>query len=145
MLSQPLPVQPYFFASRIPEVPRALSERAVGLLRGAGLLDNSTGMLLKDPRGGEWRAVLAPLGGDFERLGLERRGFPADASPVAEVLNVAWAQHELTADVVPDVVRFFDEAVRGGLKPKGGAEGRHRDDVGGSKRDAREATLADED
>ena len=35
----------------------------------------------------------------------------ADASPIAEVLNVAWAQHEISADPVSDAFEFLENNV----------------------------------
>jgi hypothetical protein len=49
------------------------------------------GYLLKDPRSAasDWRKLVAPVAG---KLSLE-----ADVSPVAELLNVAWARHEISS------------------------------------------------
>ena len=32
----------------------------------------------------------------------------ADESPISELLNVAWAAHEITAEYLPEVSRPFD-------------------------------------
>ena len=58
---------------------------------------------------------------------------------MSEELNVAWAQHELAADPMPQIIRFFDAARAGGQgraePPSGQATGESRG----------AATLSDEE
>jgi hypothetical protein len=54
-----------------------------------GIIDNDT-MLLADPRTTRWRDALS---GAVIKLGADT--LEKDRSPISEVLNVAWAMHEL--------------------------------------------------
>ena len=68
------------------------------------VLDPRTRLLRADPRASRWRDCLAPLGG--AALGAD--SLVADDSPISELLNVAFAAHELTAEHADDVMRFLD-------------------------------------
>lgn len=97
----PQPVTPAFLRARIPALGGA-AETVVAALRGADLLDKR-GFLVSDPRGrvgAAWRAALKGLdvGGD---------SLEADSSPLAEVLNVAWARHEISSERIEETLAFF--------------------------------------
>ena len=99
---QPQPITPRFFSDRVPGVTPDASAAAEAALREAKLLD-ADGFLLTDPRAGgaAWRGA---LGGLARGLG---DSLAADASPVAEELNVAWASHEIVADDINATLAFF--------------------------------------
>lgn len=100
----PLPITPAFLAQRVAGLAPETSAKVEAALRDAGLLDKE-GFLVRDPRAGggaEWRSALAPLQG---LLGPD--ALRADASAVAEELNLAWAEHEITADDINATLAFF--------------------------------------
>ena len=68
---------------------REMAERAFQALRDGGFVD-AGGMLVDDPRRTNWRDALRPV------IPEAVDSLIADASPVSEVLNVAWARHEFT-------------------------------------------------
>ena len=72
------------------------SETLVAALIAADALDSKGGFLQEDPRSSEfdWRALPA-----FQSIGQQvGDSLVADASGIAEVLNVAFARHEISAD-----------------------------------------------
>lgn len=102
---EPRRLTPDFLAERVEGLPAEVSAAVHGALLQAGLL-NAEGSLKSDPRSGggaEWRAALAALPADT----LRNDTLVADASPIAEELNVAWAKHEIVADPMNDTLAFF--------------------------------------
>jgi hypothetical protein len=71
-------------------------------LRDAGLLD-SEGYLREDPRRSEWREALRR---QAARIG---DSMVPDESPIAEVLNVAYAAHELCADGFDEDMKWLED------------------------------------
>ena len=68
---------------------REMAERAFSALRDGGFVDAS-GFLVDDPRRTNWRDAVRPVVPEAVD------SLVADASPVSEILNVAWARHEFT-------------------------------------------------
>ena len=68
---------------------REMAERAFQALRAGGFVD-AGGMLVDDPRRTNWRDAVRPVVPEAVD------SLVADASPVSEILNVAWARHEFT-------------------------------------------------
>ena len=68
---------------------REMAEKAFQALRDGGFVDAS-GFLVDDPRRTNWRDAVRPVVPEAVD------SLVADASPVSEVLNVAWARHEFT-------------------------------------------------
>ena len=106
-----LPIVPSYFSNRIPEISRTESEEMVRLLKGAGIIDENTGELIRDPRQSRWRDALMqspsePAAGT--PLAFLQRGdrLVADVSPISEVMNVAWGYHELARDGVREALEF---------------------------------------
>ena len=64
---------------------RADAAAVVAALRRGGFLDDQ-GYLLEDPRRSDWRSVVRPV--------VTTDSLVAHASPISEILNVAWAEHE---------------------------------------------------
>eukprot|EP00416_Gambierdiscus_australes_P025496 CAMPEP_0171066192 /NCGR_PEP_ID=MMETSP0766_2-20121228/7280_1 /TAXON_ID=439317 /ORGANISM="Gambierdiscus australes, Strain CAWD 149" /LENGTH=339 /DNA_ID=CAMNT_0011522347 /DNA_START=48 /DNA_END=1067 /DNA_ORIENTATION=+ len=81
------------------------SEQAKALVRAlkeSGHLD-ADGLLLRDPRLSNWRGALRTLAlalGD---------SLVADESPIAEMLNVAWAKHELVGRYTDQILDFCEK------------------------------------
>ena len=67
---------------------REMAEKAFQALRAGGFVD--AGMLVDDPRRTNWRDAVRPVVPEAVD------SLVADASPVSEILNVAWARHEFT-------------------------------------------------
>eukprot|EP00811_Abedinium_folium_P015849 NODE_247_length_3296_cov_8.165983.p1 GENE.NODE_247_length_3296_cov_8.165983~~NODE_247_length_3296_cov_8.165983.p1 ORF type:complete len:803 (-),score=129.90 NODE_247_length_3296_cov_8.165983:773-3181(-) len=94
-----------FFSERIAHVTPAVSTAMACALKVHGWLDDE-GFLLEDPRtsGGAWRECIvkhaAALGDTLV----------ADASPIVEELNVAWAMHEITGEWVEEALEWCDVA-----------------------------------
>jgi hypothetical protein len=85
-----------------PAVRLAESARMAAALRDAGLLD-SEGYLREDPRRSEWREALRR---QAARIG---DSMVPDESPIAEVLNVAYAAHELCADGFDEDMKWLED------------------------------------
>lgn len=77
------------------------SKAMAAALRRAEMLDAS-GYLREDPRASDWRDVLAPMA--------KTDGLQPDKSPLSEVLNVAYALHELSADGFEEDVAWLETA-----------------------------------
>jgi len=98
----PLPLSARFFSDRIPSLAPALSQRIFAALTKADYL-TETGELHTDPRRSEWRQVLQGAIPELKDVNLE-----ADESSISEVMNVAWASHEITSEFIAQTLRFFD-------------------------------------
>jgi len=99
----PLPVTPTFFSDRIESISPETSKLMVAALREAELIDKS-GKLLENPRGSPWRECLKKFAGSDSLV--------ADKSPISEVLNVAFAQHEMSSEFVDEMIDFFEEVAQ---------------------------------
>ncbi len=94
------PVTAAWVAERIPEVSAETAAAVVGALADAGWLD-AGGFLTADPRGDDgWRApvrAVAPaLAGEARKRGCST--CRPSAGPLAQLLNVAFAEHEITTE-----------------------------------------------
>ena len=75
----------------------------------ASKLVDAAGLLTEDPRQSAWRQVLLKAlpdnssGGGGTQIRLE-----PDLSPVSEVLNVAYAQHELVSSTTTHMLDWFE-------------------------------------
>lgn len=99
----PLPISQHYFSDRILSITKSTSEQMVIALQQAAFLDDSTGMLTDNPRHCNWRAALKNLVRD------NGDSLVADQSPISEVLNVAWGQHEMSRDGVGEALDFLLE------------------------------------
>ena len=97
----PLRVTARLFSERIRGLAVATAERLHRALLDFWLLD-ADGFLLHDPRRSGWREAIAADAALARALPGLAPGEPdtlqPDESPVAEVLNVAWAMHEIMSD-----------------------------------------------
>lgn len=91
----------------------AQSRAAVAALQRAGMVSPSSHLLASDPRGSDWRMVLERAS-DPEVPGVGDMELAPDESALSEVLNVAWAAHELCATDIGRTFEFFWAAARKG-------------------------------
>lgn len=104
VVAQPVPINSTFFSQHIPgRISVSLSEKIAKALKERGFIDPATGLLLEDPRASEWRAPLYSL------LGSDVDSLVADQSAISELMNVAWASHELTALYDEKILAFFNQ------------------------------------
>lgn len=90
-----------FFSIRIDTITPSVSKILfLGLVRHQ--IVDSDGYLYEDPRLTDWRSALNGI-----NLYPHEDTFEADKSPISEVLNVAWAHHEITADYNQRMISFF--------------------------------------
>jgi hypothetical protein len=109
LVTRPLPITRTFLSERNPAVSAALSASVHDALQGAGLLDHES-FLINDPRvhGEPWRAALAHMSRALPGLRPgEADSFVADSSSTAELLNVAYCQHEVTAEEMPSTIGWL--------------------------------------
>ncbi|BDA47549.1 hypothetical protein COCOBI_10-3970 [Coccomyxa sp. Obi] len=118
----PRPITPTFFSDRMASLDNATSAAIYHALQGAHMLDLQD-MLVQDPRPSapRWRQVLQENVPALRGVSLE-----AETSPIHELLNVAWAGHEIVSDYADDMFAFWerpgpDEAE---LMPVGGISAR---------------------
>eukprot|EP00747_Dinoflagellata_sp_TGD_P069530 gnl/TRDRNA2_/TRDRNA2_156163_c0_seq2.p1 gnl/TRDRNA2_/TRDRNA2_156163_c0~~gnl/TRDRNA2_/TRDRNA2_156163_c0_seq2.p1 ORF type:complete len:352 (-),score=36.45 gnl/TRDRNA2_/TRDRNA2_156163_c0_seq2:41-1096(-) len=93
---------------------RGEAEAVVRALKEGGLVDDKD-LLKTDPRGSRWRDALrkasAVPSNDTLKL---------DQSSTSELLNVAWAQHEITAQYTDTMLDFCESATSGRSASQGG-------------------------
>mgnify|MGYP003685014893 CR=1 FL=1 len=120
IVAPPLKITPGYFC-RVPRMNMALAAQLHRIL--APILD-ANGCLQGDPRETEWRQLL--VGSDVaahlpgtrpDRIDT----LEPDVSPLAEILNVAWAEHEITSEYMRDTMRWISYA--GNAFSNGGAYG----------------------
>ena len=91
----------------------AASKQVVDALASARLV-GADGQLSDDPRATDWRSVVKAAQQAGAALPGVRPGvadsLEADASAVSEVLNVAWAMHEITSDPMGEILHFVAHA-----------------------------------
>lgn len=106
----PLQIHPGFFC-RIPGIGEPLSHR---LRRSLAPMLGDDGWLRGDPREGGWRDLVRADREVASRLPGTRPGvadsLEPDVSPLSEVLNVAWAAHEITGDYMQDTMMWIGMA-----------------------------------
>ena len=106
---EPRPVTAEFLTERLSNsLSKAAAEQLVKELKAASLLDKDSNMLLENPRGSSWREVVANSASE------EVKGLPleADKSGLSELLNLAWAGHEIVSDGIGDVLDWFEQQGR---------------------------------
>lgn len=96
----PLVISEGFFSDRIPEISPAGSVELVRALRSAGMLDNE-GHLNSNPRRSNWRETFQEA-----KVDLHQDSLIADQSPLSEVMNTAYGQHEMARDGVKEALEF---------------------------------------
>eukprot|EP00189_Rhodosorus_marinus_P000178 CAMPEP_0113965422 /NCGR_PEP_ID=MMETSP0011_2-20120614/7734_1 /TAXON_ID=101924 /ORGANISM="Rhodosorus marinus" /LENGTH=378 /DNA_ID=CAMNT_0000977929 /DNA_START=235 /DNA_END=1371 /DNA_ORIENTATION=+ /assembly_acc=CAM_ASM_000156 len=91
-----------FFSSQVEGITSEESKKMFTALKEAGFLD-ANGILNSDPRASSWREALSK---SVPRLAHDD-GFRPDESPIAELLNIAYAQHELSAEGIDQALEFL--------------------------------------
>eukprot|EP01039_Chlorochromonas_danica_P002506 gene2506-2744_t len=105
IVAHPVPINQTFFSQYIPgRISTSLSEKIVEALKEKGFIDPNTGLLLEDPRASDWRAALSG-----QVVHLEVDSLVADQSAISELMNVAWAYHEITALYNEKIFAFFHQ------------------------------------
>ena len=66
-------------------------------------MDETTRLLKEDPRRSSWRMRYGNIS-----LELQNWFLVTDKSRISELMNVAWAGHEITSEPVEEMIRFFD-------------------------------------
>ncbi|KAK9836287.1 hypothetical protein WJX81_002164 [Elliptochloris bilobata] len=104
LVVQPRPLSPMFFSDRSDAVDAAASEKIYKALRDAKLL-NATGYLVDDPRqtGHEWRKAVQAGMPEAAQVSLR-----ADEAAVPELLNLAWARHEIDSDAAAQALDWME-------------------------------------
>eukprot|EP00667_Euglena_gracilis_P012650 EG_transcript_13002 len=98
---RPMRLTPHLFSDYIDSVSPELSRRIFKALKDAQYLD-SEGGLKADPRQSGWRAVLKEAVPELRGVAMA-----ADESSLPEVLNLAYAAHEITDRYMADTLTFF--------------------------------------
>eukprot|EP00035_Acanthoeca_spectabilis_P020580 m.433631 g.433631 ORF g.433631 m.433631 type:complete len:347 (+) comp17598_c0_seq1:148-1188(+) len=98
---KPSRVTPGYLTGKLGISPK-VAEQIILKLTSAKFL-SAAGDIVEDPRGTAWRDALHDL--DY----LRQDSLVADASPLSEVLNVAWAKHEIFADTNEAMFKWFSK------------------------------------
>ncbi|WIA33969.1 hypothetical protein OEZ86_007064 [Tetradesmus obliquus] len=102
---QPQAVTAAFLAGHMPELAAGgAAQQLADLLKQQGLLD-AQGLLLHDPRGSDWRRVVT----SSSIPGASSWSLAPDKSGLPELLNVAWAGHEIVSDTTAAMLDFFEQ------------------------------------
>jgi hypothetical protein len=106
----PLQIHPGFFC-RIPGIDEPLSHR---LRRSLAPMLRDDDLLRENPRVGGWRDLVRADREVVSQLPGSRPGvadsLEPDVSPLSEVLNLAWAEHEITGDYMRDTMMWIGMA-----------------------------------
>eukprot|EP00798_Chlamydomonas_sp_ICE-L_P003268 gene3268-13292_t len=86
------------------EFPEDQSRAIYKAFKGEGFLDEND-HLTHDPRRSDWRAVITGA----KVPGHETIRLAADDSPLAEILNLLYAQHEIISDTTVDMLNWFSK------------------------------------
>ena len=104
IVASPLPLFPSYFYDHGQHLSKQDSRQLVNALIEEGLVDANTKLLKDDPRGSSWRQIarkalpkLVPL---YDNL-------IADQSGISELLNLAWAMHEITDEQLVQTFEFM--------------------------------------
>lgn len=98
-----LSVHKDYFSKHFPAISSALSAKIVAELQGAGLLDPH-GTLVHDPNGFDWRApLMRNVMSELQAIDTLK----PNQSPVSELLNLAFANHEATPNHMEETFEFW--------------------------------------
>jgi len=103
MIIQPAKLTPSFFYSHGQHLSLEDSTRLVSALQNEKLID-SEGLLVQDPRQSGWRKVAAKA---LPHLVPNVDSLVADQSGISELMNLAWAAHEITDENISGVFEFL--------------------------------------
>jgi hypothetical protein len=101
-ICEPKPVEASWIHEDIPSIPLEKAQSIMAKLSKPPLsvIDTQTHKLTKDPRG-IWKSIVKTTLDGLEEV---------EVSSVQELLNVAWASHEMTSEHLPKVVQFWKES-----------------------------------
>ena len=103
IVASPLPlVDSYFYDHEAPEQGRF--KRSWSMLSSRRDIDRNTKLLKDDPRGSNWRVIARKTLPDLIPL---YDSLVADQSGISELLNVAWAMHEITDEQIVQTFEFM--------------------------------------
>ena len=80
------------------------SATLVAALTTSGMVDAATGKLKDDPRMTDWRHVASKA---LPHIVPSKDSLKPDESAVSELLNLAWAAHEITDEYLPETFKWF--------------------------------------
>lgn len=89
--------------TRVSELTQEAAKQLLALFTAQSLVDSS-GLLVEDPRSTQWRAVVQQSG----LSGLAGLKLTPDQSGLSEVLNMAYASHEIIADTTGQMLDWFE-------------------------------------
>lgn len=100
--THPRPLTVDFFTSRSPLINARMAKDIIAALRDAKMVD-SNNFLVTNPRGAtrRWSGYVQPVVGNLSLV--------LDESHVGELLNVAWAKHELVGDHADRVLEWLGD------------------------------------
>lgn len=107
---KPLQIKDDFFSSRLSNISANTSKALVAAYKAEGLLDSNS-YLSEEPRMSSWRIVVERTREKLEP-GAMQDLLVADASPLSEVMNVAYASHEMCATFATEMLEFCENPVR---------------------------------
>ena len=97
-------ISPSYFHDHGQALSAADSATLVAALTAAGMIDAATGKLKDDPRMTEWRQVVSKA---LPHVVPSKDSLKPDESAVSELLNMAWAAHEITDEYLPETFKWF--------------------------------------
>jgi len=103
MIVLPLALAPNFFHAHSQHLSLDDSAKLVAALRDAKFI-NQDGLLVEDPRQSEWRAVARKA---LPHIVPAVDSLEPDLSGISELLNLAWAGHEITDENIVGVFEFM--------------------------------------
>jgi hypothetical protein len=103
-ICQSKPLLPSYFHDHGEALTAADSATLVAALTAGGLVDAATGKLKDDPRMTDWRQVASRALPHVVPL---KDSLKPDESAVSELLNLAWAAHEITDEYLPETFKWF--------------------------------------
>jgi len=105
-------MSPTFFSDRTKWASAKITEETSAeiyrALLHAGFVDKTSSLLLEDPRDSDWRMLLQRFSPAIE--GIEDVQMGPDESAISEVMNVAWAMHEISSGDIAITLEFFRRA-----------------------------------
>jgi hypothetical protein len=100
----PLPITPFFFSDRIPEVDLQTSESIYRDLIALKIIDEKSNLISTDPRVDmNWRNAVHRIA-KFDNVEYDDSGY-------SELMHLAYAQHEICSEHSEVMMQFFENAV----------------------------------
>ncbi|KAA8496894.1 hypothetical protein FVE85_0623 [Porphyridium purpureum] len=103
-----IPVSVQFFIDRVEGMRASVAVKIVNELKKQSFID-VTGFVKQNPRKSQWREAVWVAVPEAKEL---NDSLIADLSPISELLNIAYSEHEITAEFDREIFDFFDEILR---------------------------------